>query len=66
MAENVITQVIGGTKKLLDDVNTVGDVASQMGAANMQASVNGSPESHDYELSDGDIVTFSNKPKGGL
>jgi sulfur carrier protein ThiS len=66
MANNVIAQVLGGDKKVLDSVETVADVKEKLSAQNYTASVNGDPASNDYELSDGDFVSLSQAVKGGL
>lgn len=65
MAKNVIAQVLGGEKKILDDVNTVADVTSKLGVAGYTATVNGDQQSPSYELDDGDFVSLSQAVKGG-
>lgn len=67
MTNNVIAQVFGGEKKVLDGVSTVADVKAKMGCtANYAALVNGSPAADSDELSEGDFVTLSVAVKGGL
>lgn len=65
MANNVVAQVLGGEKKVLDNVNTVGDVKEELGAEAYTASVNGDPAKNDYQLDDGDFVSLSQAVKGG-
>jgi hypothetical protein len=66
MANNIIGQVAGGSKQVLDDVRTVADVASKLGAATgYTASINGSPADMADSLDDGDMVTFAKSVKGG-
>lgn len=66
MASNVIGQVAGGTKQVLDNVNTVSDVASKLGASTgYTASLNGDPASMSDSLEDNDMVTFAKSVKGG-
>lgn len=65
MAKNVIAQVLGGDKKVIDSANTVGDIKTQMGVTGYTATVNGDQESDSYELSDGDFVSLSQAVKGG-
>jgi len=65
-AENVIAQVLGGAKKVLDNVTTVGQAREQMGLEkDYAATVNGEAQSDDYTLRGGDFVSFSRKVKGG-
>ncbi len=65
MAKNIIAQVLGGDKKVLDDVNTVGDVKAKLEATSYTATLNGSPASDDESLEDGDFVSLSQAVKGG-
>lgn len=65
-AKNVISQVLGGDKAVLDDVSTVADARERMGlSADYSATVNGEPASGDTGLRDNDFVAFSRKVKGG-
>ncbi len=67
MAQNIIAQVAGGTKQVLDGVITVSDVAVKMAATQgYTASINGDPVEFTTELNDGDMVTFAKAGKGGL
>jgi hypothetical protein len=62
---NVIAQVSGGEKKVLDNVTTVGDVKEILKlAANYQGAIDGVPADDSAELSVGDYVTFAEKVKG--
>lgn len=66
MAKNVIAQVLGGEKKVFDDVNTVSDVKSKLGASTgYTAAINGEPAEDSQTLEDGDVVTLSKAVKGG-
>lgn len=67
MAANVIAQVVGGQKKIIDkEVETVGDVRTELYlSANYKASVNGEPSDSDSEeLEDRDFVSFAEQVKG--
>lgn len=67
MANNIIAQVAGGQKRVLDNVATVADVAAQVGAsAGYTASVNGAPAEFTQGLDENDMVTFAKAVKGGL
>ncbi len=66
MANNVVAQVLGGDKKVLDNVETVGDVKAQLAVSGYSATVNGDTASDSDELSDGDFVSLSQAVKGGL
>ncbi len=66
MAKNVIAQILGGDKKVLDDVYTVRDVKSKLGVAEgYTAAVNGDTAEDSEELQEGDVVTLSKALKGG-
>lgn len=65
MAANVIAQVVGGEKKVLDNVNTVGDVRAKLGlSASYRASVQGEPQNDDFIVRAGEYVSFSEAVKG--
>jgi hypothetical protein len=65
-AKNVIAQVLGGDKDVVDGVNNVGDVREKMGIGNdYSATLNGSGVKDDATVRDGDFVAFSRKVKGG-
>ncbi len=67
MASNVIAQVLGGNKQVLDGVDTVFDVKKKLDVATgYTASVNGNPATDDQELDDNDFVSLSQAVKGGL
>jgi len=66
MAQNIIAQVLGGSKTVFDGVATVADVKAKLNLdGKYQASVNGEVESDDYQLEDTDHVTFTRQVKGG-
>lgn len=66
MAQNVIAQVVGGTKQVIDNVSTVADVRRAKGSipAGYKASINGNLASDSEEVSDGDYVSFAEAVKG--
>jgi sulfur carrier protein ThiS len=67
MANNVIVQVAGGSKQVLDGVSTVADVRSKLGTTDgYTASLNGDPVESGATLEDNDMVTFAKAVKGGL
>lgn len=65
MAKNVIAQILGADKKVLDDVATVGEVKSKLNATGYTASVNGDSQTDSFGLEDGDFVLLSQAVKGG-
>lgn len=66
MANNVIVQVIGGSKQVKDGLNTVRDAMSVLGIdETYTAASNGSPVGPSHTLNDNDYVTFSKSVKGG-
>lgn len=66
MANNIIGQVAGGSRTVLDGVETVKDVALKLGVgAGYTAAVNGDTAELEEELNDQDMVTFSKAVKGG-
>jgi hypothetical protein len=65
-ANNVIIQVLGGSKIVSDDCSTVADARAKAGVSSQyQATVNDAEASDSYQLDDGDFVTFTEKVKGG-
>jgi hypothetical protein len=62
----IIAQVLGGDRKILDDVTTVGQVKEKMGVPTYTATVNGQPADNSTVLAEGNIVTLSQAVKGGL
>jgi hypothetical protein len=66
MARNVVAQVLGGGKRVLDNCNTVADVKRVLEVSGYTASVNGMPENDQYVLQEGDFVSLSQAVKGGL
>lgn len=68
MANSVTGLKIGGQPQILNDVNTVADVATRLGldsTGNYAVKVNNQSSSMDASLSDGDFVSFGEKIKGG-
>lgn len=59
----VTAQIIGGSIKQLE-ADTVSDVKALLDAENHSASVNGSNEEDNYELSDYEFVSLAPKVKG--
>lgn len=66
MASNVVAQVLGGEKKVLDNVGTVSDVKAKLNAQSYTATVNGDSANDDQELENGDFVSLAQAVKGGL
>lgn len=67
MASNIIAQVSGGSKQVIDGVNTVAEVKTKLGATvGYTAAINGDPAEDNEALSDGDFVTLAKAVKGGL
>lgn len=66
MASNVVAQIQGGEKKVLDGVSTIADVRAKMNATGYAASVNGDPAADQDELNDQDFVSFAVATKGGV
>lgn len=66
MAKNVIVQVLGGDKKVLDNVETVRDAKAKLDAQAYAATLNGSPASDSDSLEDGDFVSLTQAVKGGM
>ena len=65
-ASNVIAQVLGGDKQVLDGVTNVGDVRAEMDlTADYQATVNGEAANDSTVLRSNDFVSFTRKVKGG-
>lgn len=59
----VQAQVVGGEIKA-HEANTVGELMSKLNLTNYKAQVNGEEVDNDYELSDYEFVSFSQKVKG--
>lgn len=67
MAKNVISQVLGGAKKVLDNVNTVSDIRRELGLGTQyRASIDGSPAQDGDSVRDGNYVSFSEAVKGAV
>lgn len=64
MANKITAQAVGGQPKVLDNVETVGDLKEQMNLSSYQATVNGEAADDDYELSDYEFVSLAPKVKG--
>jgi sulfur carrier protein ThiS len=66
MAKNVIAQLSGGSKQVLDGVDTVRDVKAKLNATTgYTAAINGDSAEDNEELNDGDVVTLAKAVKGG-
>jgi hypothetical protein len=61
----VTAQVLGGEVKVLEDVDTVGEVKDLMGVSSHTATVNGEPAEDDDALMDFEFVSLSPSVKGG-
>ncbi len=65
MAKNVITQVLGGQKRVLDNVERVSDIRTELGlGAQYKASIDGTPSDDSAYVRDGNYVSFSEAVKG--
>ena len=65
MAKNVIGQVVGGTKKVFDDVDTVADVRAKLGIGSAyKGSINGDPAEDSDDVDEGNYVSFAEAVKG--
>lgn len=65
-ANNVIAQVLGSDKKVLDGVSTVAQVRDKMNvSSDYGATVNGEAAHDSDPVADNDFVAFSRKVKGG-
>jgi hypothetical protein len=66
MANNVIVQVLGGNKKILDNVETVKDVKTKMGLAEGYTAAIDEVTANDTDkVQEGNFVTLSKSVKGG-
>lgn len=66
MATKITGQVLGGTAKVIDEVETVRDVLAKLGiSGSYTATVNGNPADMDDEVEDYNFVSFSPAVKGG-
>ena len=62
---DVIAQVVGGAKRVIEGASTVSDVRRQMGLANnFKAAVNGEPRDDGFQVRGGDYVSFQEAVKG--
>lgn len=65
MATNVIAQVVGGQKRVIDSAANVGEIREQLGlTGNYKAQVNGDNAEDSAILRTGDFVSFSEAVKG--
>lgn len=61
---SVQVQVAGGSIQA-KDADTVGDLATQVGAQGYIATVNGEPQEYTFTLSDYEFVSFAKAVKAG-
>jgi len=65
MANFVRAVTLGGTRRDLHDVETVADVAEELGLeSDLTVMINGETATYASELSDDDCVSFGKKLKG--
>lgn len=65
MATNLIAQVVGGQKKIIDNANTVAEVRAQLGlSAGYKGAVDGEPVEDSFQLQNGNYVSFAEAVKG--
>lgn len=61
----VQAQVVGGSVKIHEDMETVGEVRAAMNiGANYSVTVNGEPADDEHELADYEFVAFAPQVKG--
>jgi sulfur carrier protein ThiS len=66
MTNNIIAQVSGGEKRVLENHSTVAQVKATMGCTEgFTAMINGSPAADSDALDEGDFVSLSKAVKGG-
>jgi sulfur carrier protein ThiS len=66
MSKNIIVQVAGGNKQVLDDVYTIAQVKAKLSlSGNYTVSINGEPAQDSDDLNEGDFVSFAQSVKGG-
>jgi len=65
MANNVTACVLGGDPVVLNGVDTVGDVKTELVVEGYTATVNGEPADDDFVLEDYEFVSLSPAVKGG-
>lgn len=65
MADRVTAVVLGGTPRVLDNVETVADVKEMMNVPGYQATVNGDTADDNTFLEDFSYVSLSAAVKGG-
>lgn len=65
-AKDVIAQVVGGEKKVVEGVENVAQVREKMGlSSDYTATVNTDPVDDNFTLRANDYVAFTRKVKGG-
>jgi len=62
---NVIVKILGQNDVSQKTASSVGSLKSDLGLENYSASVNGTPQTDDFTLSDNELVTFAQSVKGG-
>jgi sulfur carrier protein ThiS len=67
MGKNIVVQVLGGSKQVLDYASDVADAMRQTNTSSgYTATVNGETAKTNDALEDGDFVSLSQAVKGGL
>lgn len=67
MANNVIIQVVGGSKQVHDSVFTVADCRKKVGLGTQyKGQIGGVPANDSDPVAEGNYVTFSEAVKGAL
>ena len=66
MANNVIAQILGGEKQVLDNVATIADVKQRLQSPTYSATLNGDPASDADDVQEGDFVSLAQAVKGGI
>ncbi len=66
MANNIIAQVSGGSKQVVDNVETISALKAKLNLTGYTAFLNGAPAEDSETLTEGDRVTLAVAAKGGM
>lgn len=66
MAVDIMAQVVGGKKQIVEGCSTVGEVKQKLGIPGHTATINGDPADDDQELSEGDFMSLAPAVKGAV
>jgi hypothetical protein len=65
MAKNVTVQVLGGQKKVFDEIGTLADIVKAFELSNPSIKINGKDANIEDDLADYSFVSLGEKVKGG-